>query len=97
MPGTFSVGGLASGLDTQNILDQLIALERRPVVLLENRQKQYSERLNVWKQVNSKLQALKSTMDEIRQTTDFNLFSTNTEDDDIISLSATSSAAVGEH
>jgi len=97
MPGTFSVGGLASGLDTQNILDQLIALERRPVVLLENRQKQYSERLNVWKQVNSKLQALKSTMDEIRQTADFNLFSTNTEDDDIISLSATSSAAVGEH
>jgi flagellar hook-associated protein 2 len=35
MAGVISVGGLATGLDTNSIIDKLVALERRPVDLLE--------------------------------------------------------------
>ena len=97
MPGTFAVGGLVSGLDTQNILDQLRQIERRPITLLENRKSQYQTRLNAWKDIASKLQALKSSVDELRQVLDFQVFSTSTEDEDAITLSATSGATPGEH
>jgi len=97
MPGTFSIGGLVSGLDTQNILDQLREIERRPVVLLENRKSQYQRRLDAWKRITSQLQALKSAMDDLRQVSDFNLFTTNSDDEDYVTLIATSSATPGEH
>jgi flagellar hook-associated protein 2 len=35
MPGVISIGGLATGLDTNTIIDQLVKLERRPLDLLE--------------------------------------------------------------
>ena len=97
MPGTFAVGGLVSGLDTQNILDQLREIERRPIKLLEERKSSYQKRLDAWKDINSKLQALKSAMDDLRQTLDFRVFSTSTEDKDYVTLTATSDASPGEH
>jgi flagellar hook-associated protein 2 len=35
MAGVIQVGGLASGLDTNTIIDKLVAIERRPIALLE--------------------------------------------------------------
>ncbi len=97
MPGTFSVGGLASGLDTQNILDQLIAIERRPITLLQQRKSDYQDKLDVWKKVSSKLSSLMSAMEDLRQAADFNIFSTNSEDEDALTLTASSTAKPGEH
>jgi flagellar hook-associated protein 2 len=37
MAGLISIGGLASGLDTNRIIEQLVRLERRPIDLLEQR------------------------------------------------------------
>ena len=97
MPSTFSIGGLASGLDTQSILQNLIALERRPVTLLNNRISDFETRLDAWKQVTSRLQSLKSGVDDFRRAIDFNLYSTASDDEDAVSLTATSSAAAGSH
>ena len=35
MPGVISIGGLATGLDTNEIIDKLVAIERRPLDRLE--------------------------------------------------------------
>ncbi len=97
MPGTFSIGGLASGLDTQKILDQLMAIERRPITLLEKRKSDYQDKLDVWKKVSSKLSSLMSAMSDLRAAADFNVFSTNSEDEDALTLTASSTAKPGEH
>ena len=97
MPGTFSVGGLASGLDTQNILDQLVAIERRPITLLQIRKDGYKKKLDVWNQVSSKLSDLISSLGKLRTENNFKAFATNSEDEDIVTLSATSSAEAAEH
>ncbi|NOY77253.1 MAG: flagellar filament capping protein FliD [Calditrichaeota bacterium] len=97
MPGTFSVGGLASGLDTQNILDQLVAIERRPITLLQNRKDGYKKKLDVWNQVSSKLSDLISSLGKLRTESNFKAFTTNSENEDIVTLSATSSAEAAEH
>ena len=97
MPGTFSVGGLASGLDTQKILDQLVAIERRPITLLQNRKDGYQKKLDVWNQVSSKLSDLMSALGKLRTQTNFKSFTTSTEDENIVTLTATSSASPAEH
>lgn len=100
MPGSFSIGGLASGLDTQSILSSLISLERRPIILLNGRKDDFIKRQDAWKQVNSKLQSLKSVIDDIRKKSDFNLYITETDDTatkESLSLTATSSASAGSH
>lgn len=100
MPGNFSIGGLASGLDTQSILANLVSLERRPVNLLNSRKDEFQKKLDAWKQVNSNLQSLQSVVDDLRSKVDFNLFNTETDDTatkESLSLTTTNSAAVGKH
>ena len=97
MSGFFSVGGLVSGLDTQNILDQLRAIERRPVLLMQNKKDGYQKKLSAWNQMSAKLSSLKSAMGNLRSSSDFDLFTTSTEDKDAITLTASSSAVPGEH
>jgi len=60
MAGTFSVGGLASGMDTASIVDQLVALESRPLTLLQNRQSGLKTQLSTLGSIISKLQAFKT-------------------------------------
>ena len=38
MDSTFRAGGLASGLDTNSIIDQLVSIESTPLSLLRKRQ-----------------------------------------------------------
>ncbi|HEX72104.1 MAG TPA: hypothetical protein ENN65_02175, partial [Candidatus Hydrogenedentes bacterium] len=37
MGGTFSVGGLISGLDSNTLINQLMTIERAPIRRLDNR------------------------------------------------------------
>ena len=58
--GTFSVGGLASGLDTKAIVEQLMSIEGRPKVKTEWAKALWTERRNVWNDVNTRLLNLQS-------------------------------------
>jgi len=40
MAGDFRISGLASGYDTAQLIEQLIALERKPVLQMQKRQDQ---------------------------------------------------------
>ena len=44
MAGEFSFGGLASGIDTQLLIQRLVAVARRPITNLQNRQRQLEDR-----------------------------------------------------
>lgn len=61
----FSVGGLASGLDTSGIVKQLLQLERQPVVRLEQRQAELRKVNDAWGQITTKLSALRTAIDKI--------------------------------
>jgi flagellar hook-associated protein 2 len=55
---TFNVGGLASGLDTNAILEQLLAIERRPKTRLLQKQRVEEARQNALRDVKTRLQNL---------------------------------------
>jgi len=58
MPGGVSVSGLASGLDTAQIVSQLIQLERQPISRLENKIKELEEERKAVKSIRSDLLTL---------------------------------------
>lgn len=64
---TFSIGGLASGLDTTAIIDQLLQIERQPIVRYQRQQQELRTRDEAWGSVVSRLSGLRSSLDEVRR------------------------------
>jgi flagellar hook-associated protein 2 len=63
--GVINVGGLATGLDTNKIIDQLVALEQRPVLLLQQEQTDVQSTRTSVATVNTKLATLKTASDAL--------------------------------
>lgn len=62
----YRLSGLVTGLDTETLISQLVAIERQPITILENRQKTYEFRKELWNEINTSLLALKTKNDELR-------------------------------
>ena len=60
MAGTIQIGGLVSGLDTSKIIEQLIAIQQRPLKQLESQQKTLKERKAALTELATKLNALRT-------------------------------------
>jgi flagellar hook-associated protein 2 len=63
---TFNIGGLASGLDTGAIISQLMALEQRPKVRLQQKQAMEEARQSVLKDVQTRLRNLSLQIGSLR-------------------------------
>ncbi len=61
----FSVGGLASGLDTTSIISQLMQLERQPVVRFQQRQAELRKVDDAWGTVTTKLSSFRTALDAL--------------------------------
>jgi flagellar hook-associated protein 2 len=55
-----SFGGLASGLNTDSIIQQLISVESRPLGLLSSQRTNYQSQADAYKDLNTRLSALES-------------------------------------
>lgn len=58
--GSFSVGGLSSGLDTKSIIDQLMAIESRPKTKLEWNKSLWETRKSAWSDLNTRLNSMQT-------------------------------------
>jgi flagellar hook-associated protein 2 len=65
MAATFSAGGLASGIDTNSIVDQLVKLESRPIDLLRQRQTGIKTQVSTLGQIISRLSALEAAAKDL--------------------------------
>ena len=63
---SFNVSGLASGLDTNGLIDALMFAERATVRRLESSKATENSALNAWTQIESKLGTLDSAIGAIR-------------------------------
>ncbi len=66
MAGVITVGGLATGLDTNEIIDNLVALERRPIALLQRQIAALGETRTALDTLTGKLAALRTAADGLR-------------------------------
>jgi flagellar hook-associated protein 2 len=85
------LGGLATGLDTNALISQLIAVERRPITLLETRKVKLQTQSAAYLDLNTKLAAFKSGADLLKDPATFFVRSVASSTDTV----ATATAAPG--
>ena len=60
--GSITFGGLSSGIPTNEIIDQLLELERRPIDLLEGQKENFQAKLSILQDLNTKTLALRNAL-----------------------------------
>ncbi|MBT7595095.1 MAG: flagellar filament capping protein FliD [Gemmatimonadetes bacterium] len=87
--------GLGSGLDTGSIIEQLVAIEQRPVTLIQERQVRLETQKLAITDINSSLLGLKSKAENLADVDLFSITKINSSDSSKVSVSATNDAAAG--
>jgi flagellar hook-associated protein 2 len=100
--GNLTFGGISSGLPTQEIIEKLLDLERRPITQLETRKGQFNSRLEIFSDLAAKTRTLRDRLRDLDNLAllgatpsideEFSRFSATSTDDDIVSATATGSA-----
>ena len=92
-----SFGGLASGLDSRALIEQLVAINRRPITLIEQRISQYKQKKSIIDKLETMLEDLQDKVEVLKDTDAFLSYSASMNKEDIISVSAGSGAAPGTY
>jgi len=87
---TFS--GLATGLDTDSIITEIMALERAPIDRLEEKKTEEADRLEAFAQFKNKLDALKTAVGDMSLTSQVRSSMVSLSSDAVISAETTSAA-----
>ncbi len=98
------ISGLSSGFDWRSMIDQLMAVEHRPVDLVTAKKTDTETKLTEWQTANTKLLALKTAAAGLKDPDVFQVFaatmSTNSSTvkaSDLLSLSTTDTATPGTY
>ena len=68
--GSITFGGIASGFPTNEIVDQILELERRPIDLLEGQKEDFEGKLSILQDLNTKTLALRDALRKLDNMTD---------------------------
>ena len=94
---TISVGGLISGLDTNGMIEQMLALQQKPIVKLQQREAAYQVELTAYGSLQGILDSLKSAMEDLDSVSDLTGFSAASGNTDLFSVSADENATAGSY
>ena len=91
----FSIGGIASGLDTNSIVSQLMQIERLPLQQTQQRKATFQQRNEAWSQISTRLSSLREKARAIDEASDWSKFSKATSSDTAVGVAVTGSPAQG--
>ncbi|MCL5062007.1 MAG: flagellar filament capping protein FliD [Nitrospirae bacterium] len=96
-----SSSGLISGINVDQLLSQLIQLERRPITLLQQRQKDYELKIASILDMSTKLSSFKSALDALNSSSKFNTKTASvtktSSGAELLTVSASSTASAGSY
>jgi flagellar hook-associated protein 2 len=94
---SIAVGGLVSGLDTNSMIEQLLELERQPILKLQKREAAYQVELSAYGSLKGILGSLQSAVENLDSVSNFTHFSAVSGDTDLFSASADENATSGSY
>ncbi|HOM72766.1 MAG TPA: flagellar cap protein FliD N-terminal domain-containing protein, partial [Armatimonadota bacterium] len=97
MPGTSSVSGLVSGMDTDGIISKLLELERIPIRRLETQKQMLKAKLTAWQDANTRILALKTKAELLANSSTFDSKLITSDDESIIKGKANYNAQTGTY
>jgi len=92
-----TIDGLISGMDTQKIIDQLMTLERKPVVLLKQQISRLDTARYAWLDINKRLDSLAGIVTDLKDVTLFTQKSAKSSNTEIVSAGTTHNAVAGSY
>ena len=87
--------GLSSGIDTESIIAQLIAIEKQPITALASQKGLLQLQFNATQQYRDLAQTLKNAVDDLTSSSSFRLAKAVSSNTDAVTVSATSDAQAG--
>ncbi len=92
-----SFSGLATGMDTASIVDQLVEIKRAPIYRLQDDNKSYQNQLTALDTLKTKLLALQTAAQAIDTSNEFSSLVASSSDDTILDVTASADAAAGSY
>ena len=93
----FTFGGLASGLDTNTIIQQLISIERLPIQKLEAQKATEQSRLDLVGTLSGLVKNLQTSASELGKTDSFLSYTASVSHEGVANVSTTGAAQSGSH
>lgn len=91
------IPGVGSGLDTDTIVSQLMALEKRPVTLLQQKSDKITTEANAWRDLNTRLLNLQARIKDLKDASIWNTRRATVGDSSVATVTAGTTAATGSH
>jgi flagellar hook-associated protein 2 len=95
MAGTITVGGLATGLDTNSIISQLVALESQPLNDLQSQRADVVAQQSAFQTLNTKILAFLTAVDKVRDNGDVIARQATSSDTSVLTATASGTASPG--
>lgn len=89
--------GLATGIDTDSLVSQLMNLERRPISLLQTKISKQNSMTTAIESINRQLTSLKSQVNALNELKDFNQFAVSSTDSKYVSVTANDPTVEGSY
>ncbi|MGG4394224.1 flagellar filament capping protein FliD [Paenibacillus thiaminolyticus] len=93
----FSIGGLASGLDTGMMIEKLMMLERIPYNNLEQKKNDFSGFQSYFRNLNTKLSTMRDKAADLTLNANFKLTSTKSSDEQAVKAAGSDNAVTGNY
>lgn len=94
---SFGVSGLMSGLDTESIISQMMTIERRPIMLLQQQEAAYQSKISAFGALKGVLAELQTAASALTETDLFAGFSASSGNTSVLTASASDTAVAGSY
>ncbi len=94
MSGTFSAGGLITGLDSGALIAQLIQIDSQPIFRIEDRISALTTQRDAVRGLRTTLLSLRNTLQDFQFNNIFDAFTSSTSDPEVLTSEVSSSAPV---
>ena len=94
---TITFGGLATGLNTTSIIDELVKVERRPITLLQQQQVTIEGKIDLYQQLSGKIGALKTAVTKLSTASSFFIKTAKSSNENVLVAASSSNADAGNH
>lgn len=94
---SISFDGIASGLNTSELIQQLIQIERRPIALMEQRMQAYQQRMDAWRDVNMRLASLETKLSDLLLSSAYEARKATSSAQDVATATAKTTAVPGTY
>ncbi len=91
------ITGLASGLDIDSIIEQMMVLERRPLDLMQQRQLELEAQKGAWRDVNTRLRNLADKFGSLKLQATYLAKSAESSNQDVLTATASHNAGMGSY